>query len=71
MLVELCSPGCSSIGEQNVDLVRVLLHLFHQSLDFTGLGKIGGDGDGFAVAGESVEGSAGFFAGLCFAGCDD
>lgn len=69
--VEFLTPCSTSIGEQNIDFIGVLLYLFDQSLDFTGLRKVGGDGNGFAVSREIVESCAGFFAGFCFTGCDE
>lgn len=71
VLVEFLSPCCTSIGKQDIYFIRVLLHLFNQSLNFSGFCEVGGDGDGFAVSGEFVESCAGFFAGFLLSGCDE
>lgn len=71
VVVELCSPCCTCVGKQDIDLVCVLPHLLDQSLNLTGLRNVGGNGDGFAVAGKGVQGGACLLAGLLFTGCDE
>lgn len=71
VLVEFLSPCCSCVGEEDIHFIRVLLHLFDQSLDFAGFRNICGDGDGFAVPGKGVEGGTCFLAGFRFAGGDE
>lgn len=71
MGIELLSPCRSGVGEQDIHLICMLLHLLDQSLDFTGLRDIGGNGDGFAITGESVESCTCLLAGLRLAGRDE
>lgn len=72
MLVKFLSPRRARIREQNIHMIRVLLHLLDQSLDFARLCDIRRDRDGFAVGvGEGVEGCDGFFAGFGFARGDE
>ncbi|KAH9827744.1 hypothetical protein Tdes44962_MAKER09651 [Teratosphaeria destructans] len=53
-------------------MIRVFLHLLHQTLHLAGFGQICGDGNGAACdVREGVEGVDGFGAGLGFAGGDE
>lgn len=67
MRLEALAPGRSRVGEQDVDVVRVLRHLAHQRLDALDCGAVGGDGDGARArleVGEFVELRHGLLAGL-------
>ena len=71
MFIKSRSPSCSSIREQDVYMVGLLLNFFDQSFHFAGLGEIGGYRVCFARARECVERLDRFFAGFGFAGCDE
>lgn len=74
VLVERLAPCCAGVGEEDVDVVGVLLDLLKEALDALDGGGIGGDGDGFRAGlevGEGVELRNGFFAGFGFAGSDE
>ena len=75
MLVKRRPPRRARIRQQNVHVVRMFLHLFHQADDFFWLRDVGRDGDGLAgeavLFAQAVEGVAGFGAGFGFAGGDE
>lgn len=74
MGVEGLAPGGAGVGEQDVDVVGVLLDLGDEPVDLGHLGAVGGDGDGDcsgAAVGQLVEGCAGLVAGFGFAGGDE
>ena len=75
MLIKRRAPRGARIRQQNIYMIRMLLHLFHQADDFFGFRNVSGDGDGLAgeavCLAEGVEGVAGFGAGFGFARGDD
>lgn len=72
--IELLTPGRTGVGEQNVNMVGVLLDLLDQALDLRHLGGVrrdrDGDGTGVAVR-ERVQRIAGLLARLRFARGDE
>lgn len=74
MRVEGLAPGGAGVGEQNVDVVCVLLDACEQRLNARDVGAVGGDGDGTGAGcevGECVEGFGGCVAGGGFARGDE
>jgi len=74
MRVERRAPGGAGVGQQDVDVRRVRLHLRHQPVDFAGLAAVGrhGDGDGARRAvRQLVQRRARLLAGFRFARCDE
>ncbi len=71
VLVKRRPPRSPSIRKQNINLIRILLHLPHQPLDFACLHQICGDGESLALASQRVQRLARLFAGFCFARRDE
>lgn len=64
--IELLTPGCASICEENVNTISSLGHLGGQPVELFHVRAVGWDGDGLcarAFAGKRIEGSDCFIAG--------
>lgn len=74
MLVEGGTPGRTGVGEQDVNMVGVLLDLRQQALDAIERRRVGGGRDGLGAGlqvGQSIELLDGVFAGLGLARRDE
>ena len=72
--VDVLAPGRAGVGQQDVDMVGVLLDIGEQLLHAGQVGAVGGDGDGTRTGrevGECVEGLDGGLARRLFAGRDE
>lgn len=70
MRIELLPPRSPRIRKQNIHMIRRLLHLLNESVQFRNLRVIGRNGDGLragSLVGQGIEGRDGFIAGLGFA----
>lgn len=73
MCVKSLAPGCSGVGEQDINMIGCLRYILHQAFDAFDLGAVRRYRyrlSAGSFVGKRIQRSAGSFACGGFAGCD-